>query len=192
MGQVSAGPTSTIRFPAADSLSGERREGPPPGSAQDGGHGRAGSDTEAPLPGGPGHSLEMALGLWGPAAESRPHGWDRLLSAWRQSLPVLRPLSFLLSTLTWCCPPSDPKLRLHLGGLWWGWKSLVCPHQWTNQLNHQAGLQAQLDHSSPGCGLRDGPSAGAWVFLESHHEDGLAVGTHQLPPNPWRSWASEP
>lgn len=111
MGQVSAGPTSTIRFPAADSLGGSEKEGPPPGSAQDVRAWPSRALTQRPGPGGPGHSLEMALGLWGPAAESRPHGWDRLpSSAWRQSLPVLRPLSFLLSTLN-LVALSDPKLR---------------------------------------------------------------------------------
>lgn len=116
MGQVSAGSASTIRFPAAESLGGSE-EGRPPGSAHDVRAWPSRAPIQSPGPGGPGHSLEMALGLWGPAPESHPHGWDRPPSAaWRQLLPVLRPLSFVLSTLN-LAALSGPKTETHLGGL---------------------------------------------------------------------------
>ena len=152
MGQVSAGSASTIRFPAAESLGGSE-EGRPPGSAHDVRAWPSRAPIQSPGPGGPGHSMEMALGLWGPAPESHPHGWDRPPSAaWRQLLPVLRPLSFVLSTLN-LAALSGPKTETHLGGLLVGLEVTGLPHQRTNQLNHQAGLQAQLDQSGPGCGL---------------------------------------
>ena len=63
MGQVSAGSASTIRFPAADFLDGSE-EGPPPGSAHDVRAWPSRAPIQRPGPGGPGYSLEMALGLW--------------------------------------------------------------------------------------------------------------------------------
>lgn len=74
VGQVSAGPTSTIRFPAADSPGWEwRRGGPPPGSRfRTAGMAEQGSDTECLGPVAQVTRWRWLLGLWGPSG-SRAH-----------------------------------------------------------------------------------------------------------------------